>query len=398
MKETKVINNNETVNYLSSIIDINHSKSNKKTKFRSINSIFKELKAEISINYPEYFIKSSAGSGSLAEVPWIMFSNPEITKGASSGYYIVILFDAIERTVIFSLVYSWTPFKTKWKTKNGLIRAKRFSTKLRERIGKELNISNYDQFTKEIGSGNLAKGYSAGSIISKTIKQNDLKDFDFISTMKTLGTYYDFIQENLLGGLTFDNFIENFKDLDNIDEVISQTEEKYLSSLDVRNISVYDGYNNTSSGYVASRLRPPIARDSHKSRRDSQSKVGDQGEKIVELYENNILKGTKNTARILSTDGDGYDVLSYEENGKEKYIEVKSTKAQNRRVTFYITQNELDKAKKIQNYYLYIVIGVGSKNPKIFKYFKPFGDKKNDPYSEFRLIATKYKVTIDLKN
>ena len=47
----------------------------------------------------------------------------------------------------------------------------------------------------------------------------------------------------------------------------------------------------------------------------------------------------------------GYDILSYEEDGTPRYIEVKTTehRSDNGELYFFISQNELEKAKTLKN-------------------------------------------------
>jgi len=89
-------------------------------------------------------------------------------------------------------------------------------------------------------------------------------------------------------------------------------------------------------------------------------------------------------------DNEGYDILSFEklDNGdyKEKYIEVKSTKG-NERTPIDITSNELDFAKKHKNnYYIYRVILCDTKN----RYVKIITGEKL--LLDYKLIPTSYKI------
>jgi hypothetical protein len=58
-----------------------------------------------------------------------------------------------------------------------------------------------------------------------------------------------------------------------------------------------------------------------------------------------------------------------------KYIEVKATTskppAQNGGVRFYISSGEFEQAKKLPNFYLFIVFDVKSTNPKIWRIRDP---------------------------
>lgn len=91
-------------------------------------------------------------------------------------------------------------------------------------------------------------------------------------------------------------------------------------------------------------------------------RIGAAGERFVYDYERKIveeykLPKTKTVRHISKLDGDGfgYDILSYDENGNEKYIEVKTT-VNSENSSFFITANELAKSEESkENYYLYRV-------------------------------------------
>lgn len=67
----------------------------------------------------------------------------------------------------------------------------------------------------------------------------------------------------------------------------------------------------------------------------------------------------------LSDDGLGYDIHSYETNGQDRCIEVKTTRYA-RFTSFYVTQNELDTSQKLErHYHLYRVFNFGN-DPRFF--------------------------------
>jgi hypothetical protein len=81
----------------------------------------------------------------------------------------------------------------------------------------------------------------------------------------------------------------------------------------------------------------------------------------VVRYEEEYLKSigrsdlAKKVKHVAKSEGDGlgYDILSFTEDGEEKYIEVKTTKG-DFYSTFYITRNELEWSKlHPSKYYLY---------------------------------------------
>ena len=89
--------------------------------------------------------------------------------------------------------------------------------------------------------------------------------------------------------------------------------------------------------------------------------LGNRGEEIVFSLEKKDLEkiGKKELAKkvqwVSKTDDSlGYDILSYDEDGKPKYIEVKSTnQSQKSNANFSISSNQYRKAKELENYYFY---------------------------------------------
>lgn len=109
-------------------------------------------------------------------------------------------------------------------------------------------------------------------------------------------------------------------------------------------------------------------------------KLGDLGEQFVFKYEVNCLiaAGKPDLAsqvRHVSTedDGLGYDIHSYDVDGNEKLIEVKTTRGSKSRA-FYITSNELTASKNLaENYFLYRVFDFDCQLDKA-KYYVLAGD------------------------
>ncbi|UBH13519.1 DUF3883 domain-containing protein [Macrococcus armenti] len=123
-------------------------------------------------------------------------------------------------------------------------------------------------------------------------------------------------------------------------------------------------------------------------------KTGFSGEQLVMDYEVKRLKKSVYAERIehvsLTDDSLGYDILSFEEDGTYRYIEVKTTKTQ---ITsdgnFYISANEL-KCAQNKNYWIYYVVDVESDNPKLYLMKNPFKDK------QIHLEPISYKVRFKL--
>jgi hypothetical protein len=100
----------------------------------------------------------------------------------------------------------------------------------------------------------------------------------------------------------------------------------------------------------------------YKEEAESRKKLGDAGETFVyQLQRANVKKyklGKGKKVRMVSKldgDGLGYDILSYDENGKPMYIEVKTT-AGSEDESIFITANELEWSEThSEQYYLYRV-------------------------------------------
>jgi hypothetical protein len=125
--------------------------------------------------------------------------------------------------------------------------------------------------------------------------------------------------------------------------------------------------------------------------------IGDRGEKIV--FDSEIkrvagfpkCKGKKVDWVSKRTDGYGFDIISFDEQGKEIQIEVKSTTQRFGKAELYLTRFEYDIAEQQSNYQIYYVFEVESITPKIWKIAKPFHPNKKG----IHLIPCAYKVVIN---
>ena len=143
-------------------------------------------------------------------------------------------------------------------------------------------------------------------------------------------------------------------------------------------------------------------RDKIEFERENKNKhyLGKQGELIVqklekEFLKNNNLMNLVEKVKQVSLDNDslGYDILSFDEQGNEKYIEVKSTtKSPSNEVNFFISSNQLKVAEKTDNYYFYVVFNAKTKTPKIWRIKNPIKYLKNG----LTLTPIKYRVNINV--
>jgi hypothetical protein len=87
----------------------------------------------------------------------------------------------------------------------------------------------------------------------------------------------------------------------------------------------------------------------------------------------------------------GYDILSFETDGSERFIEVKATRSNVGPANFFFTANEFQKAKETENYYIYMVYDVISESPKIWALKNPFYPKSENAV----MTPVNYRVIIN---
>jgi hypothetical protein len=67
-------------------------------------------------------------------------------------------------------------------------------------------------------------------------------------------------------------------------------------------------------------------------------------------------------------DGYGYDVLSFDEDGNEKYIEVKTTTLARDKQPFDVSKNEVETSNdKGDQYWIYRIYDLEGDQPKVYK-------------------------------
>jgi len=131
--------------------------------------------------------------------------------------------------------------------------------------------------------------------------------------------------------------------------------------------------------------------------RDAQNRdLGLKGELLVLEFEKTHLDtiGRKDLAELVrhvsvqEGDGAGYDILSFDDLGRKKYIEVKATRG-GLNTDFFISPNELAFAKsKGTQFSIYRVY-----NFDVEAYSASFYELNGDPLETFKAIPTGYRLT-----
>ncbi len=124
--------------------------------------------------------------------------------------------------------------------------------------------------------------------------------------------------------------------------------------------------------------------------------IGDRGEMIVLKFEQQRLEKLKRSdladrvEHVAATDDTrGFDILSFDEDGTERQIEVKSTSGKTAARGFYLTANELNASRTQTNYHLYFVFEALGASPSLFIHPKV---KIESP--EFEMRPTQFHVLL----
>jgi hypothetical protein len=117
--------------------------------------------------------------------------------------------------------------------------------------------------------------------------------------------------------------------------------------------------------------------------------IGDMGEEAVANYEkkqfqksgrNHLAERVEIVSKTIG-DGLGYDVLSFDQYGNEKFIEVKTTRSDSSTANFSFTRGELNfLTRNPDTAFVYCVFGVNQNNPRLKIYSaKQFLNKSFEP-------------------
>lgn len=142
----------------------------------------------------DFIVTGSPGKGNWTNLPWVGIFNPQITKTAQSGYYIVYLFREDMKGFYLSLNQGVTEIRNKYgnnKAKEYLLNN---SKTFREKIDNNLDYDNQFEKSINLGTGNYAPFYEAGNIYAKYYSADDLPtDDQFISDLNDFIEIYDFL-------------------------------------------------------------------------------------------------------------------------------------------------------------------------------------------------------------
>lgn len=148
---------------------------------------------------------------------------------------------------------------------------------------------------------------------------------------------------------------------------------------------------------VPSKVQYNISEERFRRIQERREEIGQAGESWVIEHERRYLieRGkTELAAQIMRVSetsvGAGYDVLSFETDSSEKFIEVKTTALS--KMEFFISAHELEIAKKLNGkYWIYLVSEIFGA-PKLFT----IQDPTNEIGKRLSLVPTNYQARINL--
>lgn len=299
-----------------------------------------------------YDVKSSVGKGRWAIVPWIVIFDTDISTSATEGIYIAYLFAEDMSKVYLSLAQGWTYYHNEFGTKIGQTKIKAASNYWR----KNLRLTSNTFTTKEIHlidpfkryGTSLPRGYELGNIMSIEYDADNLPDNQKME----------------------DDLALMIQSLEELKSKLISTKDIDLSNKYILSRSVASNEHNGNK-----HKRTPIKRN-YDQQSDANRITGLKGERYVIEYEKHQLRDHKKLqskveqVSVTQGDGLGYDILSFNLDGSEKHIEVKTT-TDSKNTPFYISQNERQYAKdNSSSYWLYRVYDINQKvkNVKLEKY------------------------------
>ena len=214
--------------------------------------------------------------------------------------------------------------------------------------------------------------------------------FPYIDGYKPRSNYQELLRDAVLRRLEFHKEIESLTI-----EIVNKQPDPNTKKIDFSSILI-----PTPTESVSTKQWPNLP--PRKSNRNpnylaieaSNRSLGAEGEKFIMEYEHNRLwtSGLKSLAeridRVSVTQGDhvGYDIQSFDPDGRPRRIEVKTTRF-GLMTPFFASANEVETSKRFgDEYHLYRLFKF-EKSPKLFIVNGALGDR-------FKLKATQFQARI----
>ena len=326
------------------------------------------------VNQKKYKVETSLGLGNISAAPWLVVMDRGITESATEGFYVVYLFSRSAKKLYLSIGIGATQFQKIYGTTNLCLEkideGREKFLNLFKKYEPENTINKIDLLEDDLnfenpikGSArNLVSGFEKGSMFSK---QYDLNDLTEDKLLFDLNEYIEI----------YSNIIEdpNAENLDILAETTIDEKNTPLKKKISTNNEI-PGFKPREKSKNKTRKISTVVQYKKKRRTQQSKKIGLAGERHVYKYEYDKLvkSGNKNLADKIAKHFEnhefpGWDITSYNTDGSEKFIEVKSTKG-SKINQLEITSNEWDAAKREgDKYFIYLVNNALNNEIKIFE-------------------------------
>ncbi|MYL44609.1 DUF3578 domain-containing protein [Virgibacillus halodenitrificans] len=287
-------------------------------------------------------IRASVGEGRMSEVSWIAILDEKLVPRnkrhqltTQRGIYIVILFDRLLENAYLAIGNG-----AEYLNGRELMRITRNQIEL---VGEQSNpnyILNYN-FNLYLGNSERPKNYVKGIPLYRKYPISQI--------------YLDNLIEDIINFQEILEAIVIEKGIEEIENEIqgkSQKQDRKFTAISVdkyTKLREFQEKRNKDIGTLAERF------------------VYEQELARVEVSNKSLIKRVVWIAQDF--DGLGYDIESLFDDGSPKYIEVKGTSLNTGKITFYLSRNELEKAKLLEDKYILVLVSnVGTnKTAKIIK-------------------------------
>jgi 5-methylcytosine-specific restriction enzyme A len=172
------------------------------------------LYKELGLEFGNYKIYGSVGTGNWAEIAWLGILDRRITESTTKGYYVVFLYDRELENLFLCLSLGWTQFEEEFGAKEGRQKIRQYRNHYSKLLGAHEGFTSSDI---ELHAKNqLGKGYEAGTLLSKKYSVQNIDSVDIIDdTLKILDIYdtlKDIVGDNILNLEVTDTHLETVVD------------------------------------------------------------------------------------------------------------------------------------------------------------------------------------------
>ena len=350
------------------------------TKEHIAHKIFIDDVPEVFMSFldnKKYTIKSSLGEGNTAAIPWLCIMHKQVTDSVTERFYVAYLFSRNAKKVFLSIGIGATQFSriygesmTKCVPKINDAKEQFKNTFLHlapDNSNEEMDLfdmSDTNFIRSELSQSPRFKiaAYEAGCFFTKSYTLDDsLDETELQNDLKEYIRAYEKIIDDPRSIPLIDNLAEI---------VLDEDDQKSSEDFDYE-IPEYEPTIKEAKEKVYS---PKKSKNNKKNIIPTKpsKRVGRAGEEHVYNFEYKKLmdKGREDLAKLIVKQYEdlsffpGYDIKSFNEDGEEIYIEVKSTVSKGKDY-FEISDNEVLAAKSLKDSYFIYQVTDALANPKI---------------------------------